>query len=372
MWDLALRTGALGSLGDEPNPGVRRARCAVLAGHGEGARVLDAARADPDPFVRGTAIQLAMRLAAGGALPVAAVLDAIAAEPALASSALGAIGDAAPAPLLAFARAQLDAPDRDTQLEAFEALVRAGAIDEARAWLVAQRDVDEPCRRWLRLRSPDSLATAFATAAPATRLRVLATIHAAPWRAAATLIGGDRELLADVVRERGDIAIPAVVLALAILDRLPGRFAHRLAHVLAAAGAGLAVLADVRRAVARSDTGGIRTLSARARAYVTAVEIGAIDVLDQLGELHPVEHLIGLEHALARWVDHGSAPADLLPLVPELRRHVEARLAQVVSAAADGLALAGGTQTVRLAGEHAGLRALLTELDKLRARPART
>ena len=134
------------------------------------------------------------------------------------------------------------------------------------------------------------------------------------------------------------------MLARAILAGPQPACVVRLTQQLRESGTGLVLLRDVGHAVARADTSRLRDLLRRARAYASALEIaGARDVLEQLVEAHPVEQLLGLEHAVRRWLDHGAAPVDLLPLVPELRAYVAARV------------------------KLDGLRTLLAELDKLTA-----
>ncbi|MCW5806147.1 MAG: hypothetical protein KIT31_27530, partial [Deltaproteobacteria bacterium] len=72
--------------------------------------------------------------------------------------------------------------------------------------------------------------------------------------------------------------------------------------------------------------GTMRELIDQARRYAAHIEIrDAGDVLAELARLHPVEMLLGLEHAVARWVAAVDVPADLLPLLPELRAHCAPR-----------------------------------------------
>jgi hypothetical protein len=74
-------------------------------------------------------------------------------------------------------------------------------------------------------------------------------------------------------------------------------------------------------------------LSGRALGYVRAREIaGGEEVLAELAHLHPVEQLVGLENALARWVDDPSAGA-LYGELPELRAYCERRVAELEAAA---------------------------------------
>jgi hypothetical protein len=45
------------------------------------------------------------------------------------------------------------------------------------------------------------------------------------------------------------------------------------------------------------------------------------DVLDDVAAHHPVEQLFGLENAITRWLAEVDAPAELVPLLPELHRY---------------------------------------------------
>jgi hypothetical protein len=101
-WALALRIGSampdiVAHVVGEPNPGVRRALLAVLAGHGEVDILVALARRDPDADVRGHAMQFVTRLASGGAIPTSVVTDAYTeAPPAIRRDILVSISDGAP------------------------------------------------------------------------------------------------------------------------------------------------------------------------------------------------------------------------------------------------------------------------------------
>lgn len=166
IWALALRArGEIAELArrtaSEPSPGVRRALAVVLAGHGEAARLVGLARHDPDPAVRASAAQLVTRLAAGGAIDPAIVIEAAAREPASAPAILAAIDARAPEALAQLAAHLLEAGDEEVQLEAFEALLRVdtpATRARAIAWLRGAPDplAIEACRRWARAADPEA------------------------------------------------------------------------------------------------------------------------------------------------------------------------------------------------------------------------
>ncbi|HEU0034892.1 MAG TPA: HEAT repeat domain-containing protein [Kofleriaceae bacterium] len=333
IWALAMRSHDDGhALGHraarEPDPGVRRTLAVLLAGHGEAELLLGLARHDPELVVRESAIQLATRLAAGGGLDVAIILDAARREPALQPAILGAIGRGAPEPLVVLAHRLLEVGAPPVELEAFEALLRIdtpATRDAARRWMVDQRDVAMICDRWLRANTVESLADAFAGESEHRRGQVLEQLRHPPWVAVERLLGPYDSPLWRRVVVRLDIAIPARVLAERIVRGEHAGCVERLTALLVSVGDGPRLLADLRRAIeADHDEAQLRELAARARRYVAAREItNAAASLDELANAHPVEHLIGLENALARWLAELGTPSELAAELGTLYRYAQ-------------------------------------------------
>lgn len=348
IWALAQRAGeGAGQLAREhagqPDPGVRRTLAVILASHGELDLLVGLARHDPAMVVRASALQLVVRLAAGGGdarAELRAVLAAVR-EPELVMAILGAIGAGAPDYLIDLAERALGAEALDVQLEGVEALLRVGtpaAFEEARRWLLALEDPTVACESWIRaaggLGDPearaagiDSLSRALARAPVQARARVLQRIEAPPWSAVARLIEGSDGMLQQVLR-RTDVAIPAHVLAGAIVRGLHAGFVERLTEQIERASHGRALLADVRRGLDLDDVQpAIGRLMGRAVELVRAREIPrAEEVLAELAQLHPVEQLVGLENALLRWLDDRELGA-LAEVLPGLRVYCERQLA---------------------------------------------
>jgi hypothetical protein len=350
IWVLAQHAGeAAGQLArgqaHQPDPGVRRTLAVVLASHGEIDLLIALARHDPSPAVRASAIQVATRLAGSRSpsYPGLRPLLESAREPAMVTAILGAIGAGAPDFLIDLAVRALSSGSFDVQLEALEALLRIDmpqTFSDAQQWLLALADPlpAAACEAWIRgaggLGDPaarangiDSLSRALAGAPVQTRARVLQQLQAPPWSAVARLIEGADSLLRQVLR-RADIAIPARVLAGAILRGLHAGFVERLTAQLERAAQGSALLAEVRRGLDLDDVLPVLPgLTARALQLVRAREIaGAEEVLAELLQLHPVEQLVGLENALVRWLDD-RAIGELAGVLPELRAYCERWLA---------------------------------------------
>jgi hypothetical protein len=379
IWALALRTGGqVGAIGGRaPDAGARRTLAVVLAGHGEVSALIELATRDPDVYVRETAMQLVTRLAAGGAIKKDVVEGALEQDPAIRVAALGAIGRGAPKFLVSIAHRLLRDPNIEIAGEAFEALLRLETTegrDAARVWLLRRPDPWSFVARWLRAGDMLGLADAMADSAMTIRGRVLEQLRAPPWEVVQLLVGKDLELLRAVLG-RTDIAIPSAVLARAILRGAHAGFAQRLVQQLATAGDGRALLDSLRAAIAAElDGGRLRTLWARVRRYADAVEIserGAL--LDDIVNTHPVEQLLGLENAVARWVAEYEAPPDLLLLIDELRPYCEQLRERLQLAGADrprpGRARLGAA-AARPRDDHESYRDLvdlIAALDRLRA-----
>ncbi len=334
VWALALARGdgALGArVRSEPDPGVRRTLAVVLAGRQETELLVALAQHDPVFVVRESAMQLVTRFVASGAITMEVLLAAEVREPALVPAILGAVGSGAPPVLVGFAMRQLTAGTREVQLEALETLLRIDTEPtraQARAWLVRDDDAAAACSRWLRAASPESLAAALVGASRARRLTALAAMRAPPWEAVAMLVEEDLTSLATVL-QRGDIVVPVDVLAAATLREAGLPFLRRLTEQLDHANRARPLLAAVRRAIAQGGPvpGHLAVLAAEARAVSRALDIAnASPVLDELSALHPVEQLVGLEHAVAGWVLASEVTGDLAPWESPLVTYAEARL----------------------------------------------
>ncbi|MDQ3366923.1 MAG: hypothetical protein M3680_15990, partial [Myxococcota bacterium] len=174
------------------------------------------------------------------------------------------------------------------------------------------------------------LAAAFATSAPAMRAHVLGSLRSPPWPAVERLIAGDRDQLRSVL-QRTDIRIPAHVVAASILAGQHRGFVERLTEQLVGAASGHDLLLELRIAIdAEPDPARLRTLADHARRYAQALELADGDaVLAELAAMHPVEQLLGLEHAIRQWLADVEAPPALIPLLPELHAHCTRRLAKL-------------------------------------------
>ncbi len=350
IWALALEHGPaelIARVGRQPDAGVRRTLAVILASHGEYDLLLGLARDDPSIAVRASAVQLATRLAAGDAIDRAVVDDATRAEPEIRIALLGAIDTGAPAWLIAIARDALASPAPEVQEEAFETLVRTGDDDDVKTaswWMVEQREPWLLIDRWLRAAAaiarvdPDlgarrrlEIGEAFARTSRRTRGHVLAQLRAPPWPMVQRLIGGDVQLLRVAFR-RPDIAIPTRTLVRAIQRGEHRGFLVRLLRQLAIAMRGRVLVDDLRRSIEAlqvehsDDVDAVAELVDRGRRLVRDLEVvDGESVLDDVESQHPVEQLLGLEHALVRWLDrdeHGALLAEL----PALRDYARARL----------------------------------------------
>lgn len=364
LWELAQRAGAeagafaRGELA-QPDVGVRRTLAVVLAGHGELDLLLGLARHDPAPAVRASAMQLVARLAAGDSAPAGlrAVLDEEQ-GPASVIAILGAIGAGAPGFLVDRAVRELGSAAREVQLEALEALLRTrapAALEDARRWLLALPDPSVAFDAWIRgagaaalaevapevrldprlaarAAGEASLAHALAGAPARVRATLLVRLEAPPWRVVAPLVEGSDALLREAL-QRPHIAIPAHVLAGAVLRGQHPGFVERLTAQLQRAVSGTALLAEVRAALDLDDP--LPVLGALTQSilrFARAREVaGADGVIAELSQLHPVEHLVGLENALARWIDEGSL-LELGRVMDALRIYCERQLEELRAA----------------------------------------
>jgi hypothetical protein len=336
IWALALR-GALDpgvQLARERAPGVRRALAVLLAGDGRHQLLLELAHGDPATEVRATAFQLLTRLGAGGAVELAPVIAAAEAPGpvAIPLAIFAAIGPGAPAPLIALADRALDAPAAplELRLEAFEALVRIGTVETRRlasGWMVrrGRDELPEICARWLRFAAPATFARAFAAEPVDVRLAVLAQLRAPAWSDIGALIGAEPALL-QAALARPDIMLPLHVLVAATVRGLNESFAERLALQIEEVLRGHGVLAALRREIAGGADSGSE-LVALATDYLARLVPPVRDpgnqrlrVLAELAAAHPVEQLLGLEHAVTRWMAPLGELADLTPHLHALQR----------------------------------------------------
>jgi hypothetical protein len=350
IWALALLLGdGAGDFAhrivDEPDPGVRRHLAVMLAGHGELDLLLELVREDRSPVVRESTIALLARLAAGSpsdprSKQMRAILEgAEHGPPAILIALLGAIGKGAPEYQIAIARRSLDSGNREIQLEAFETLLRIdlpSTVEPAREWFCKLPNLPDHIDRWLRASEVHSLAQAISVLPMATRGGVLAKLRAPPWPAVELLVGNDLELLRTLLT-RVDVSIPATALAGAVLRGADHGFAHKLAAQLAIAADGRSLLADLRAAIETSDPeDSIRELAFRVRQFGDAIEIAEREELfAEVADHHPVEQLMALEHAVARWITERDAPPALLPMLAELEEHCAQRLLMLRAAGHD-------------------------------------
>lgn len=135
IWALALRSPAAmlmaNQLRDEPDPGVRRALCVVLAGNGELDLVVAMARHDPNVHVRASAVQMVVRFAAADRAPWSLVMGRLTDAPEVRASVVSQIDATSPPELQAAVVACLRDPEQMVRREAFETctkLVKAGML----------------------------------------------------------------------------------------------------------------------------------------------------------------------------------------------------------------------------------------------------
>lgn len=350
IWSLALMLGdGAGDFAhrilDEPDPGVRRHLAVMLAGHGELDLLLELVDNDRSPVVRESSVALVARIAAGTppAHPRAARMrelleDAERSTPELRTALVGAIGKGAPEYQIAIARRALAADSSDLQGEAFEALLRIdtpSTVHVARAWFRGRTDLPSYVERWLRASTMLSLAEVTRDLPVDLRREVLAKLRSPPWPAVELLIGEDLQLWR-VLLARSDIAIPATLLARAVLRGSETGFAERLTVKLDTAATGRELLASIRGALLDEPELATRELADRVKAFGDALEIADRDeLLDEVANTHPVEQLMALEHAVVRWMSERDAPTELLPMLAELEHHCAQRLMVMQAAGQD-------------------------------------
>jgi hypothetical protein len=223
MWALALRhQGAMDMIHRtalEPDPGVRRT-AVMLASHGETDLLVALARHDPALLVRASAMQLVTRLAAGGLIDRAVVLEAAQREPEIQASILAGIEARAPEFLLQIATHVLHCGAAALRLEAFEALIRIGtpaSLDIATAWLGScPFTATEACHRWAQIGSPEAVSRALARASFDVRRGAVQALGGVSWSVVEALVGGDRTLMLCAVA--AGVEVPVDLLAQLVLD----------------------------------------------------------------------------------------------------------------------------------------------------------
>ncbi|HEX3766378.1 MAG TPA: hypothetical protein VHW23_47120 [Kofleriaceae bacterium] len=225
MWALALRHQGVPEMiqrtAVEPDPGVRRTLAVMLASHGETDLLVALARHDPALVVRASAMQLVTRLAGSGLIDRAVVLEAAQREPEIRAAILAGIDARAPEFLVAIAMEVLQHGAPELQLDAFEALIRAGAppaMRRALAWLGAASGplAVEACRRWARAEAPEAVVRVLTPAPAAMRSVALEALTGASWPVVEPLVADDSALLIRAVAV--GFAVPAHLLAHRVLE----------------------------------------------------------------------------------------------------------------------------------------------------------
>ncbi|HEY1553943.1 MAG TPA: hypothetical protein VGF94_03865 [Kofleriaceae bacterium] len=206
IWALALRsTGDVSELAhhQDPDPGVRRNLAIVLAGHGELELLCALAHRDPAAEVRGSAMQLIARLAIDGKLAPELVAERARGDVAdVRIAVLGTVFAGAPPWLRELARGLIADRDPDVRYEAFEALVRAGELAPARAWLEELPDGEArlALMRWTARGRTRVCAELLAGASRRMRRMLIESVRIASWRELGVAIGADPQLLAALLR----------------------------------------------------------------------------------------------------------------------------------------------------------------------------
>ncbi len=280
VWVLGLRRGgtdaALTSrLAREPSPGVRRALCVVLAGHGHVDLVIAMARHDPAGEVRAAATTHLMRLARAGRVDWGVLAERLGDDGTVRMALLQELGPEAPPALREAAVTNLDDVDAAVRAEAFDAATRlhaaglvaggvlAGWLDAAGPELAQPRRWDEAepsiiaerrfaLLRWLVAGPVAAVAEVLATCSLEVRELALRTRPDLATTALAPLAHTDAALFDRVATTLGLTlaAAPTVLveqLAIRWLEALEASDAG-----IAGAGAGLLDRLDAR--LARLDT----------------------------------------------------------------------------------------------------------------------
>jgi hypothetical protein len=238
IWVLALRTGGLTANGtNDPDAGVRRTMAVMLAAHGELDVLVALAQSDPSRLVRESAMQIVTRIAAQGKLDGEIVLECARRDPPVRGAILAAIDRGAPPFLVELALGYLRSGDPSEQGEAFEALMRTELPDANAAaleWVQELPDarVRDACTRMLKVLGEWSFACAIARGYRRLRRIAIAVMHRPQWASVEQLIGDDRELLYEILRE-GRVDVPATVVARAALDGFAQPLVERLTAGLA-------------------------------------------------------------------------------------------------------------------------------------------
>ncbi|HEY4178310.1 MAG TPA: hypothetical protein VGM90_15790 [Kofleriaceae bacterium] len=180
IWALALRSTAASAMATqlrgEPDPGVRRALCVVLASHGELDLVVAMSRHDPSAVVRASAVQMVVRFAAAGRVPWSLVAERFTDVPVVRASVASQIDANAPAAIRASLVALVTDDDESVRREAFEScakLAKTGVLprDRLREALDAMRDGEcaNALSIWFGIEELDVVGAALDTASISVR-----------------------------------------------------------------------------------------------------------------------------------------------------------------------------------------------------------
>lgn len=226
LWALASRQGA-GAVTPrvvrEPSAGVRRHLCAVLAG-GEIELLTAMARIDPDAGVRATASRLVTRLAAGGRVPWAEVIERLD-DPASHLAVLNELTDGAPRALLPRVLRLVRAEELEVALAALGAIFRMAPDAAPEAAVDALGSATEEQKRgvlaiWASHAEADAIHRALRDAPITSRLAAIA-FFARSWSDLASEARDDDPRIRAAVQDAcgGDLdAVPLEVLAAWIDD----------------------------------------------------------------------------------------------------------------------------------------------------------
>lgn len=210
IWALALKSSDVGAIGSrhEPDPGVRRNLAVVLAGHGQLDLLVALAKRDPAPEVRASAMQLVARIAIDGKLPPAIVIERTTRDRGEVKIAvLGTIFESAPLWLVEIAHQLVEDRDADVRYEAFEALVRAGAIEHALVWLEESPESEArlTMMRWSARGKVRACAETLASASRRLRRLLIESVRLATWADLAPAIGDEPALIRALARRSPDV-----------------------------------------------------------------------------------------------------------------------------------------------------------------------
>lgn len=230
IWALALRSAAVGELGErnEPDPGVRRNLAVVLAGHGEVDLLVALAKRDPAAVVRAAATQLIARLAIDGKLPSAIVIERVGADVTeVRIAVLGTVFAGAPVWLIDLAEKLLEDGDNDVRYEAFEALIRGERSPPALMWLEEAPETEArlALMRWSARGRARACAEVLKTASRRLRRLLIESVRVASWSDLAPAVGDESPLVRALARRNPQVfeEMPlAALISLTLREPSPG------------------------------------------------------------------------------------------------------------------------------------------------------